>query len=81
LAKEGSIKFFSDALRLSKTIKLEEMIADDNVVCAIISYEYINPKGETMNQEVAEIWKIKERKLTFLTIYPDLSALWKFIGR
>ena len=79
--KEAFIKLFNNALRFFKSIKVKQMIEEGHNVCTIISYVYVNTKGETMNQEVAEIWKVKESKLTSLIIYLDLSALWKFLGR
>jgi hypothetical protein len=40
---------------------------------------YINPKGETMSQDVAEIWTVAGNKLGKLTIYFDLTAYRNFM--
>jgi ketosteroid isomerase-like protein len=79
--KETFIKLFGNVLPTMNAIKVKQLIAEGNTVCAIVSYGYTNKKGETFNQDAAEIWKIKDGKLISLTIYLDMTALWKFLGR
>jgi ketosteroid isomerase-like protein len=55
------------------------MIVEDGRACSIISYTYINPKGETLNQDVAEVSEVKNGKLARLTIYFDLTAYRRFM--
>ena len=55
-------------------IKIKQLIVESETTCAIIGYEYINPKGERMAQDVAEVWEVKNDKLAMLTIHFDLTA-------
>ena len=56
----------------------KELIVEESA-CAIVGYKYVNPKGERMAQDVAEIWEVKNDKLAKLTIYFDLTAYRNFI--
>jgi ketosteroid isomerase-like protein len=55
------------------------MIVDGEKACAVVGYNYVNPKGQKMQQDVAEIWETKGGKLTKLTIYFDLIAYRNFM--
>ena len=62
------IKRFS---RLFTTMRVKEMIVEDNSACVIGNYDYVFPNGKSINGDVAEIWKAKDGKLDSLTILFD----------
>ena len=77
--KEAVVQSFTPFLKGVAGIKVRQLIVEDETVCAIVGYEYVNPKGERMAQDVAEIWEVKNDKLAKLTIYFDLTAYRNFI--
>jgi len=62
------IKRFSQVF---KTMRVKEMVVEDNMACVIGNYDYVFPNGKSINGDVAEIWKIKDGKLDALTIFFD----------
>ena len=77
--KEAVIKSFMPFLKGVEALKIGQMIVEDHQACSIISYTYVNPKGEKMNQDVAEISEVRDGKLARLTIYFDLTAYRSFM--
>lgn len=77
--KEAVIESFTPFLKGVAKLKINQMIVEDGKACSIISYTYINPKGNMMNQDVAEVAEVKDGKLTRLTIYFDLTAYRQFM--
>ena len=62
------IKRFSQVF---KTMRVKEMVVEDDTACVIGNYDYVFPNGKSINGDVAEIWKIKDDKLDTLTIFFD----------
>lgn len=62
------IKRFS---KLFQTMRVKEMIVEDERAMVIANYDYIFPNGKAINGDVAEIWKVKNGKLDALTIFFD----------
>ena len=62
------IKRFSQVF---KTMRVKEMVVEDDNACVIGNYDYVFPNGKSINGDVAEIWKIKDDKLDALTIFFD----------
>jgi ketosteroid isomerase-like protein len=77
--KEAVIQSFVPFLKGVAGVKLKQLIIEGESACAIIGYDYVNSKGERMNQDVAEIWEVKNYKLAKLTIYFDLTAYRNFM--
>jgi len=77
--KEAVIQSFTPFLKGVEALKISQMIVEDGQACSIISYTYVNPKGEKMNQDVAEVAEVKDGKLARLTIYFDLTAYRSFM--
>ncbi|MDE3057106.1 MAG: nuclear transport factor 2 family protein [Bacteroidota bacterium] len=77
--KASVIQSFVPFLKGVAEVKVKQMIADGDSVCAIAAYKYVNPKGQTMNQDVAEVWEIRNEKLAKLIIYFDLIAYRNFM--
>lgn len=77
--KESVIQSFTPFLKGVESLKISQMIVEDNKACSIISYIYVNSKGEKMNQDVAEVAEVEGGKLAKLTIYFDLTAYRSFM--
>jgi ketosteroid isomerase-like protein len=79
--KEAFIATYDNVLKVISSITIQQIIIEGESACAIISYEYVNLQGEKLKQKSAELWVIKDDKLSSYTIYLDLTMLWKFLGR
>ena len=79
--KEAVIRSFTPFLNGVAALKITQMIIEGESACSIIRYTYINPKGETMNQDVAEVSEVKDGELAKLTIYFDLTDYRRFMRR
>jgi len=77
--KVAVIRSFVPFLEGVAAVKVRQMIVEGENACAIVGYDYANPKGQKMSQDVAEVWKVKDGKLTKLTIYFDLIAYRNFM--
>ena len=77
--KESVIQSFAPFLKGVHGVTVKQMIVENEVVCAIVGYDYVNPKGEKLSQDVAEVWQVKDDRLTRLTIYFDLTAYRTFM--
>jgi ketosteroid isomerase-like protein len=77
--KEAVIQSFTPFLKGVAALKISQMIVEGPNACFIISYTYMNQKNESMNQDVAEVWEVKDGKLAKVTIYFDLTAYRRFM--
>ncbi len=78
--KAAVIQSFTPFLKGVVGIQVKRMIVDGGEhVCAIVGYDYVNSKGAKMKQDVAEVWKVADGKLSKLTIYFDLTAYRNFM--
>ncbi len=77
--KDAVIQSFTPFLKGVERAQVKQMIVEGDKACAIVSYDYINPKGKKMNQDVAEVWRVKNEKLSQLIIYFDLIAYRNFM--
>lgn len=77
--KEEIIQSFTTFLRGIESVSVKQLIVEETSACAIASYVYVNPKGEKMQQDVAEVWEVNGDKLAKLTIYFDLTAYRNFM--
>lgn len=79
--KQAFIQSFTPFLKGVAGIKIKQLIIEGENACSVVSYDYVNSKGERMSQDVAEICEVKNEKLARLTIYFDLTAYRDFMGR
>ena len=77
--KAAVIESFTPFLTGVASVKVKQLIIENGDACAVVEYEYMNAKGERMNQDVAEIWETRDAKLSRLTIYFDLTAYRSFM--
>ncbi|MBI1820578.1 MAG: nuclear transport factor 2 family protein [Nitrospirae bacterium] len=71
VGKSAYIEVIKRFSRLFKTMRVKEMIVEDDRACVLASYDYIFPNGTRINGDVAEFWKVKDGKLHALTIFFD----------
>src|SRR5438309_168486 len=64
--KEAVINSFTQFLNGVEKVAIKQLIEEDQSVCAVVSYVYHNAKGETMSQDDAEVWEVKDGKLSKL---------------
>lgn len=79
--KNAVIQSFTPFLKGVDTIKLRQLIIENDNACAVVEYVYVNSKGEELCQDVAEVWETKNEKLFRLTIYFDLTLYRNFMAR
>ena len=77
--KEAFIQSFTGFLRAVESIQINQLIIEVNNACAVISYTYISPKGDTLHQNDAEIWKVEDGKIVSLAIYFDITEFRNFM--
>ncbi|MFS8082615.1 MAG: nuclear transport factor 2 family protein [Ginsengibacter sp.] len=71
VGKQAYIEVIKRFSQLFKTMRVKEMIIQDDKACVIGNYDYVFPNGKSINGDVAEIWKVKDGKLVSLTIFFD----------
>lgn len=54
------------------------MIVEDENAYVLCNYNLVSPKGKKLNIDVAEIWEVKNAKLTSHTIFFDTAAFGNF---
>ena len=79
--KEAFIQSFTTFLRAVENVHMQQLIVEDTNACAVVSYDYISPKGGKLHQDDAEVWKVVDGKIVALTIYFDITEFHSFMGR
>jgi len=77
--REAVIQSFKPFLKAVARLNVSQTIVEGEKACFIISYTYVNPKQEQLNQDVAEVWEVRNGQLAKLTIYFDLTAYRRFM--
>lgn len=77
--RSAIIQSFTSFLSGVTQVTIRQLIIEQDSACVIVHYYYKNAKGESMDQDVAEIWEVKNEKLWKLTIYFDLTSYRNFI--
>ncbi|MBI3786843.1 MAG: nuclear transport factor 2 family protein [Ignavibacteriales bacterium] len=77
--KEAVVASFTPFLKGVVSVSVKQIIVDGDTACAVAGYVYANQKGETLTQNVAEVWKVSDGKLKKLIIYFDLTAYRTFM--
>jgi len=79
--KEAVTISFNQFLKSVESLIVKLMITEENRVCVIVGYEYINSHGEKMSQDVSEVWTVRDGKLSTLVIYFDFTEFRNFVRR
>jgi ketosteroid isomerase-like protein len=78
---DAFIQSFTSFLRAIEHVQLKQVIVEGTNACAVVSYDYVSPKGATLHQDDAEVWKVVDGKIAALTIYFDITEFRNFMGR
>jgi ketosteroid isomerase-like protein len=79
--KEAFIQSFTSFLRAVEKVQLKQLIVEEPSGCAVVSYDYVSPKGNRLHQDDAEVWKVVDGKIVALTIYFDITEFRSFMAR
>ena len=77
--RDAFIQSFTPFLRAIANVQMKQLIVDDADACAVVSYNYVSPKGATLHQDDAEVWKVVDGKIVALTIYFDITEFQSFM--
>jgi ketosteroid isomerase-like protein len=81
VGKAAYVEVISRFSRVFQSMRVLNMIIEDEKACVIGNYDYLFPNGAAMNGNVAEIWTAKNGKLDSLTIYFDTLTFDKNIPK
>lgn len=71
VGKANYIAIIDRFSRLFATMRVKQMIVEQDKACVIANYDYAFPNGMAITGDVAEIWKVTGGKLGALTIFFD----------
>lgn len=71
--RDAFIRSFTPFLRGVENVRMKQLIVEGGNACAVVSYDYLSPKGTRWHQDDAEVWKIVDGKIAALTIYFDIT--------
>ena len=77
--KEEIIQSFTTFLKGVESVKIKQVIIQEEHACVIVDYSYANSKGEKMQQDDAEVFMILDGKIAEMTVYFDLTAYRNFM--
>ncbi len=79
--RAAAIQSFTPFLKGVAKLEVRQRIVQGSNACYVVAYSYVNPKGENMQQDDAEVWEVRDGKLSKLTIYFDLTEYRNFMRR
>jgi ketosteroid isomerase-like protein len=71
VGKSEYVKVIERFSRLFTNMRVKDMLVADDRAFVLANYDYVFPKGQCINGDVVEIWKVKDGKLDALTIFFD----------
>ncbi len=78
--RDAFIKSFIPFLRSVEKVQVKQWIVEDGNACAVVSYDYVSPRGNRLHQDDAEVWKIADGKIESLTIFFDITEFRNFMA-
>ncbi len=75
------IQSFTSFLRGVEKVQVKQLIVEGPHACAVVSYDYVSPKGNRLHQDDAEVWRIDDGKIAALTIYFDITEFRSFMAQ
>src|SRR5262249_55524183 len=78
---DAFIQSFTSFLRAIEHVELKQLIVQGTNACAVVSYDYVSPKGAKLHQNDAEVWKVIDGRIAALSIYFDITEFRTFMGR
>lgn len=71
VGKQAYIEIIKRFSQRFETMRVQQMIAEDDKASVIGNYDFIFPNGVRINGNVAELWTVKDGKLSSLTLFFD----------
>ncbi|MDR2146501.1 MAG: nuclear transport factor 2 family protein [Tannerella sp.] len=71
IGKQAYIEVIKRFSQVFTSMRVKEMIIQDESACVIGNYDFRFPNGQEINGNVSEIWTAKNGKLQSLSIYFD----------
>lgn len=71
IGKQAYIEVIKRFSQVFKTMRIKEMIIQEDKACVIGNYDLRFPNGKEINGNVAELWAVNDDKLQSLQIYFD----------
>ena len=68
-------------MRVAKSVEVKTLIVDGDAACALTHYGLVSPKGNKGVCVVAEIFAVKDGKISANEIVFDLAAFQEFMAR
>jgi len=81
VGKQAYIEVIERFSRTFSTMRVKEMIIEGDRACVIGNYDLVFPHGEKINGDVAELWNVKNGKLSALTIFFDTHTFHVLSGK
>jgi ketosteroid isomerase-like protein len=79
--RDAFIQSFTSFLRAVDKVQVRQLIVEGANVAAVVSYDYVNLRGEKLHQEDAEVWMVGNGAIGSLKIYFDITEFREFMGR
>lgn len=79
VGKQAYIEITNRFNKLFTDMRPKEMFTSDDGAFVLANYDYSFPNGKNINANVAELWKVKNGKLTGLTIFFDTENFQTFL--
>ena len=79
--RDAFIQAFDRFLPAIAALEVKQLITEGPAVAAVVGYDYVNPAGDRLHQDDAEVWRIEDGQVVSLTIYFDVTEFRTFMGR
>ena len=79
--RDAFIQSFTSFLRAVEQVQVMQLIVEGENAAAVVSYDYVNPRGEKLHQDDAEVWTVRNGAIGSLTIYFDITEFRGFMTR
>lgn len=79
--RDAFIQSFTSFLRGVEKVQVLQMIVEGVDATAVVSYDYVNRRGEKLHQDDAEVWTVRDGAIRSLEIYFDITEFREFMGR
>jgi ketosteroid isomerase-like protein len=79
--RDGFVQSFTSFLRAVDRVVLLQLMVEGESAAAVVSYDYINRRGEKLHQDDAEVWTVRNGAVASLKIYFDITEFREFMGR
>ena len=72
--REAFVKAFTPFLSSVRRVELRQLVVDGSAAAAVVGYDYVNPKGEHLHQDDAEVWRVENGQWVKDTLWGEPAA-------